>query len=70
MPICVHSALLDLSMERQGVFPGILLPAHETSDPGAPSLVVSDNYYSTGLRREHNLVPDIVHIIHDRYVPL
>jgi hypothetical protein len=57
-------------MERQGVFPGILLPAHETSDPGAPSLVVSDNYYSTGLRREHNLVPDIVHIIHDRYVPL
>jgi hypothetical protein len=64
MPIRIHSAILDLSMECQSIFPGILLPADKAFELATESMVGDHSNHCTGFRRQHHLVSLIVHLIH------
>jgi hypothetical protein len=64
MPVCIDRAFLDLPVERQGLFPGILLPAYETPDMASQSMVGSHGNHRASVRRQRNFVSVVLYIFH------
>ena len=64
MPVRVNSAILDMLVECQSIFPGILLPAYGTADLAASIMVGDHSNHRARVHRQHNFVSAILHIFH------